>query len=98
MFHKSGSSFMAIALGAIALASIAAQPTQATNMGARVILKGAGQSATPGGKSSLNPQPLPPRGEQQAAGGGTVFRPGSRIMINPQPLPPKQQNGSVGIK
>lgn len=53
---------------------------------------------TPGGKSSINPQPLPPRIQQQAAGGSNVYRPGSRVMINPQPLPPKPQNSTNGIK
>ena len=52
----------------------------------RVILDGArtGQSVAPGAKSSINPQPLPPRIEQQTTGGGTGFQPGSRVMINPQ--------------
>jgi hypothetical protein len=61
--------------------------------------KGA-ETVTPGEKSSINPQPLPPRilQEQAAAGGGGMLRPGSRVMINPQPLPPRVQNGTNGIR
>ena len=59
-------------------------------------------TATSGEKSSINPQPLPPRilevPAKTAATGSSTMGPGARVMINPQPLPPKQQNGTNGIK
>ncbi|QOZ43797.1 hypothetical protein XH89_10115 [Bradyrhizobium sp. CCBAU 53340] len=61
-------------------------PSTTVSERARIMQEGArtGQSVAPGGKSSINPQPLPPRVEQQTTGGGTIFRPGSRLTINPQ--------------
>ncbi|WP_237889991.1 MULTISPECIES: hypothetical protein [Bradyrhizobium] len=56
--------------------------TTAVSERGKIILNG-GQSVAPGAKSSINPQPLPPRVEQQTTGGGTIFQPGSRVMINP---------------
>jgi len=50
------------------------------------------ETVSPGAKSSINPQPLPPRIQQlpgRVAGSSTMV-PGARIMINPQPLPPRQ--------
>lgn len=59
MFGKSGfrSGFMAIALGAMTLASQV--PGSELSDRARIGLQR--QIATPGGKISINPQPLPPK-------------------------------------
>ena len=40
----------------------------------------------PGDRTSLNPQPLPPKQFSFA----TSVRPGDDVSLNPQPLPPKQ--------
>jgi hypothetical protein len=78
MFRKSR--FLVFALGAAAMASMAAQSLRAA-------------------ESSINPQLLPPRVQQQlASAGSSRMGPGSRVMINPQPLPPKQQNGANGTR
>lgn len=92
MFGKSGfrSGFMAIALGATTLASQA--PGSEVSDRARVAVQR--EIVTPGGKVSINPQPLPPRVQQQTDVGAD-FRMGSRIMINPQPLPPKSGTNSI---
>jgi len=57
-------------------------PTTAVSERGRVFLDG-GQGVAPGAKSSINPQPLPPRVEQQTTGSGTIFQRGSRVTINP---------------
>jgi hypothetical protein len=58
------------------------------------------ETVSPGAKSSINPQPLPPRIQQLPGrvAGSSTMGPGARIMINPQPLPPRQSNGTNGIR
>lgn len=57
---------------------------------------GANQNATllnPGTTSSLNPQPLPPKG---SAPSGTLLNPGTTSGLNPQPYPPK--GSQIGVE
>src|SRR5690348_3447663 len=59
---------------------------------------GANQNGTllnPGTASSLNPQPLPPKG---SAASGTLLNPGTTSDLNPQPYPPKGSQPQIGAE
>jgi hypothetical protein len=71
-------------------ASPGGEPRQATAAGDRGIIIVGGNQARPGDDVTLNPQPLPPKGDpvvtqQQQA----TANPSGNVALNPQPLPPK---------
>jgi hypothetical protein len=72
--------------------SSAVGPKQLGSDRSMIIVSGknakSGSVASPGSKVMLNPQPLPPRTNDNPSSNSNA----AKVMLNPQPLPPKVNN------